>query len=314
MWSDKLYRILQLVRGRVCFPALKAPGPAFLQCPSECWGKFYSARRHKQVLGQAAAKTWDVSLAFGGNRTLLLWGHRLRCGSWWQHWPVSHHTTRWHHQLFRSVRSSLSLRLHQIPTPQTQIRDFVLAHPTSTPLTNCRSTWRSLSYWSKTTGSLRHKATRMTFLCPHLSFSFSSISLPLSCSSSWYTGSQSIWGLIKSDVRRHMPYVWIIVPGRGHLGHGLPSSRPAWHQNGNHLRLAPHPGEPEWPLKRLFCFGLTPTWGPAVPDKVLLALKPAQDCVALDLCSSQASSLSWILCCYTCDSLRLASLQETLGY
>lgn len=110
-----------------------------------------------------------------------------------------------------------------------------------------------------------------------------------------------------------MPHLQILVPGRGHLRHGLPSCRPAQH-HGDHLRLAPHPEQPECPQARFFCLGLTLIEGPTVPGRVLLVLEPVQDCVALDLWSSQATSVSWILCCQTRGSLRLASLQRMLGY
>ena len=56
--------------------------------------------------------TWNVCLAFGGSRPLLLQGYRLRCVPHWQHWPGLHHRLRWHHWLLTSGCSSLPSSLN----------------------------------------------------------------------------------------------------------------------------------------------------------------------------------------------------------
>lgn len=69
---------------------------------------------------------------------------------------------------------------------------------------------QAISHYSQTFSSA-------SFYCA-MFFCFSSVSLPLTCSSKWHLGSLSIW----DHVMNALPCLCIVVSGRGHLRYGLP--------------------------------------------------------------------------------------------
>lgn len=52
-------------------------------------------------------------------------------------------------------------------------------------------------------------------------FSFSSLSLPLICSSWWHLGFLNIWHHFRNSLRHIRHYVYILESGKGHFRHGL---------------------------------------------------------------------------------------------
>lgn len=100
---DTLSLVIQL--GVASSPAVLSSGAALPLYSVEGWGQFCT------IWPWVTPQTREVHLAFGGNRSLLLQGHRVRHGPQWQHRLGPHSALRLHHHLLTSGYFSLSLSL-----------------------------------------------------------------------------------------------------------------------------------------------------------------------------------------------------------